>query len=512
MIALGTGSDYWQAKMKPPRFSAPTDAVSVDVFGNDAGGTDALSAACLGFLSRKTGYPVTVFDFDASLEEAYGVDGYMLVEMLIEVSKRFDLSPLTGLIRDLDLGASCTLRRLLNFIHRNLDSEKVYQDLDLRRRAESSLPADFPIPVVELTGSPYEIGFQHGRNQAAQTKQVTRAVARVLGPRILDIPELNEAICDPTLYFGESEIEEMQGLADGLGISFPAVLGHNLGLYPEYIPGCSQFVVSEDVNGTSGMLHCVNEDSPITMIIGSAMRRVLQLRNPADGYRSLLYSIAGQVGGLNGINECGLTVTTTILLDRPRRPETAKGRIHPAIVKNILENADCIESALAVFHSLDRNGAWSLCLSEANTGRICYLEYDGHDIFVRNNLKRLVSTNHAILFPPFGNKVMHSEYRLQRLEQILDWENEGEIDLELAKSSLRDRFDLQRGRVPAHPTKNSVRRNDNQGSLVFAPQEGRLFITPGPMQPEREDHYYELDLNGLLSQPVAAAEIEEAVA
>ncbi|MCA9041906.1 MAG: hypothetical protein KDA65_16245 [Planctomycetaceae bacterium] len=512
MIALGTGSDYWSGKMSSPRFSTYKDAFGKEAFDRDALDVDAFIVACVDFLSRKTGYPARRFDLDAALEDDYFIDGCMQIEMLIEISKEFDLTPLVGLIKELPLGGSCSLRKILDFVRLNLEAEEDYQNLDLRKRPNSGLCADFPIPVVELTGSPYEIGFQHGRNQAAQTKLVTRKVAQVLGPRILDIPELDEAISDPTLYFGEDEIEEMQGLADAMGISFPAAIGHNLGLYPEYIPGCAQFAISPELNGSSGMLHCVNEDSPITMIIGSSMRRVLQLRRPKGGYRNLLYSIAGQVGGLNGINECGLTVTTTILLDRPRRPETAKGRIHPVIVKNILEKADCIEAALAIFHNMDRNGAWSLCFSEANTGRICYLEYDGSDVYVRSNLKRLVSTNHAVLFPPFGKQVPHSEYRLERLNQLLNWEAEEEVSLKQAQASLRDRFDLQRGRIPKHPTKNTVRRNDNQGSLVFAPQAGQLYITPGLMEPSREDHYYQLDLNKLLALSPAAPSLEEAVA
>ncbi|QDU81209.1 Acyl-coenzyme A:6-aminopenicillanic acid acyl-transferase [Polystyrenella longa] len=496
MIASGTGSDYWSGKMSSPRLSSRRDA---------------LAEACVQFLSQKTGYPARLFDLDAALDDDYFIDGCMQIEMLIEVSKQFNLSSLVGLIKELPLGGSCSLRQILDFIQRKLSSERTYQNLDLRQQSESSIPDGFPIPVVELSGTPYEMGFQHGRNQAAQTKQVTRKVAKVLGPRLFDIPELNDAISDPTIFFGESEIEEIHGLADAMGISFPAALGHNLGLYPEYIPGCSQFAISEEANRGGRMLHCVNEDSPITMLIGSAMRRVLQLRNPKDGYRNLLYSIAGQVGGLNGINECGLTVSTTILLDRPRHPEISKGRIHPAIVKNILEKADSIESALAVFHDMDRNGAWSLCLSEASTGRICYLEYEGHDVFVRSNLSRLLSTNHSIMLPETGNRISHSEYRLQRLEDLLQWNEEEEVSLELAQASLRDRYDIQRERIPNHPTKNTVRRNDNQGSLVFAPQEGRLFITPGPMEPTRDDHYYELDLNQLLLQTSKEASLEEVV-
>ncbi|MEZ6047554.1 MAG: C45 family peptidase [Planctomycetaceae bacterium] len=497
MIALGTCSDYWSGKMSSPRISSHTDA---------------LAEACVLFLSQRTGYPARLFDLDAALEDEYFIDGCLQVEMLIHISKQFNLSALVGIIRNLPLGGDCSLRQILTFINRNLVTEQLYQDLDLRNSTNSFLPDNFPIPVIELTGSPYEIGFQHGRNQAVQTKQVTRQVAKIMGERLFDIPELDEAIADPTLYFTESEIEEMRGLADAMGISLAAVIGHNLGLYPEYIPGCAQFAISSDINGHHGLLHCVNEDSPITMILGSAMRRVLQYRKPQNGFRNLLYSISGQVGGLNGINERGLTVSTTILLDRPRRPETARGCVHPVIVKNILENADSIESALAVFHSLDRNGAWSLCLSEASTGRICYLEYEAQDVFVRSNLKRLVSANHGILFPFSGKRIPHSEYRLERLEQILEWENEVPVSLEESQAALRDRYDIQRGRVPKHPTKNSVRRNDNQGSLVFAPQAGSLYITPGPMDLAREDHYFHIDLNQLFEGSYAVPQPEFATA
>ncbi len=48
---------------------------------------------------------------------------------------------------------------------------------------------------------------------------------------------------------------------------------------------------------------------------------------------------------------------------------------------------------------------------------------------------------------------------------------------------------------------STLRRVDNQGSIVMSPAQGELWITPGPMAEDQADRYYRLDINKLLAQP-----------
>src|SRR5581483_8686163 len=110
------------------------------------------------------------------------------------------------------------------------------------------------------------------------------------------------------------------------------------------------------------------------------------------GIPHVTFSVAGQTGGLNGINAAGLAISSTLLLDRPRRESTATGKVHPVIVKRLLHNAVTIEDALAVLKTLDRAGAWSLCLSHYPTDRLCYVEYDGSKLEVQERPESVLTT------------------------------------------------------------------------------------------------------------------------
>jgi hypothetical protein len=46
---------------------------------------------------------------------------------------------------------------------------------------------------------------------------------------------------------------------------------------------------------------------------------------------------------------------------------------------------------------------------------------------------------------------------------------------------------------------STLRRVDNQASLVMNPAEGELWTTPGPMAEDQADRYYRLDVGKLFS-------------
>src|SRR5207244_3614498 len=120
----------------------------------------------------------------------------------------------------------------------------------------------------------------------------------------------------------------------------------NLGLDPAYEPGCSQFAIKARRNGLEGMIHGANEDWPLALVLPNYLKRMVQVRHPAGGIPHLTFSTCGQVGGLNGTNARGLTVTGTLLLDRPRANPPLRGKMHSVIVRTVLEQATDIESAL----------------------------------------------------------------------------------------------------------------------------------------------------------------------
>jgi NAD(P)-dependent dehydrogenase (short-subunit alcohol dehydrogenase family)/3-hydroxymyristoyl/3-hydroxydecanoyl-(acyl carrier protein) dehydratase len=180
------------------------------------------------------------------------------------------------------------------------------------------------------------------------------------------------------------------------------------------------------------------------------------------------------------------------------------GKVHPVVVKRLLQQAETIEDAIHLLGTLERAGAWSLCLSHFPTDRLCYLEYDGGGLKVQHNPETVLTTNHCLLQPPLAEVPEHSKHRLTRLQQLMAEADRLGVSLEQAQQALRDRFDLGRGRLTTHATMNTIRRVDNQISIVMRPETGELYVTPGPRSGEIVDRYFRLEVKDLWRDGPAA--------
>ncbi|HET6422737.1 MAG TPA: C45 family autoproteolytic acyltransferase/hydrolase, partial [Planctomycetaceae bacterium] len=499
--------------------AAPTTVSTMD--------RGAVQQFMINFVVDQTGYPADMVEMEADLEADLGIDSIKKAQLIGELAENFDMKHLADSLQDLSLDDFRTLNSLLDFVTKTpagttpavqavtvAEPQAVVEQQPAAVVTETvedttitKLPDAFS--VVPLTGSPYEMGFQHGRSQSAEIKQIMARYASMLGPRLQNIPELDEALAKPTMYFGEQELEELHGIADGAELPVPAVIAHNLGMYPDYVPGCTQFAYTRERNPVHGLVHAVNEDSPLSLTLPDCIARIVQVRRPANGIPHVTFSVAGQAGGLNGINAAGIAVSSTLLLDRPRRASTAVGKVHPVVVKRILEHSETIEDALTILRSIDRAGAWSLCISHHPTDRLCYVEYDGGTLQVQDGPKAVLTTNHCLLQPPIADVPEHSQHRLNRLNQLVGDGVSG-VTLEMAQQALRDRYDLGRGRLTPHATMNTIRRVDNQISIVMRPEQGEIYVTPGPRSGEIIDKYFRLDLNELFSHNEPSDGMEEA--
>lgn len=118
---------------------------------------------------------------------------------------------------------------------------------------------------------------------------------------------------------------------------------------------------------------------------------------------------------MNGINEHGLAATSTLLLDRMPVFNKRPGLIHFVVVKRILQQAKTIDEAIDILKDTNRHSAWSMCLSDHKTDRICYLEYDADELEVRWLSGFYGSTNHCKL------KQSVREWKLSRCSVTSAW-------------------------------------------------------------------------------------------
>ena len=372
------------------------------------------------------------------------------------------------------------------------------------------------LPLIQMSGSPYEMGFAHGQSQTRQIHTILRRHADLAGMKWHRIPDISKSAAESDVFFGPEDMEELRGIADGAGVAVENIVAHNLHLYPDMGAGCSHFALSRRANSAAGLLHGANEDLPLSLSLRDCLTRTVQIRRPAGGVAHLAFGVSGQLAAINGINAHGIAVTSAMLLDLPRRRETLHGRAHSALVRAILHKADDIDTAVQITRELCGAGGWSLCISHHPSDQIRYLEYDGNSLKIQDDQPRFAGTNHTQLHDAVAKSPAHSQHRLTRLQKLVGDQSSGNTSVQLAQTTLRDRFDVSRDRETPHPTMNTIRRIDNQISILMQPEEGNVWVAGTGVTDSTSgdvDKFYPLKIDQLLggqTAGVASAPVPQA--
>lgn len=208
------------------------------------------------------------------------------------------------------------------------------------------------IPVLDLTGTPYEIGHAHGTALRESIREFIGSIARVHqlnNPwlcadhrQLLDFCMRNVGFLEK---FSPDLVQEMRGIADGAGVDFAEIVHLNMFLELEDLraPGLGARVLPDNLG--EGLWGCTTFNVlPEASADGRAcigqtydMERyyerflcVLRIR-PQRGPAMLVVSFAG-VLGLNGLNGAGVGAVINKVAATDARP----GVIYPFIMRKAL--------------------------------------------------------------------------------------------------------------------------------------------------------------------------------
>ncbi len=362
--------------------------------------------------------------------------------------------------------------------------------------------------ALTVSGTPFEMGQQQGVAYAKSIRAVLRRCADLAGSGWDEVARIEEAVAQVEQYFGVAELEEIRGIAAGAGVAAGGLIALNLRLYLNTSAGGLHFALSTRANSAGEMLHAMNEDLARGLKLKECLARSIQLRRPVTGIAHMTFGIAGQIGALSGINAHGLAVSTASLMDVAAEDIQTSGLLITVVIRNILERATDLDSAVALLRSSRLTGAWTMCLSHQTTDRVCFVEFDGQGMRVQPQLQRAMAANHQQLMnytrQSFtGNAPAHSSNRFNRLKELLDTTVTAEITVDKAKSILRDRFDRSMAGQVDSPGLHTIQRIDTQISLVMQPAEAAAWVTGGPTSNGFQNQFTRISLKDLLLQPAA---------
>lgn len=206
------------------------------------------------------------------------------------------------------------------------------------------------IPVIELSGSPYERGVAHGSALKDQIQEFSRSVVEVHQANNTWLSIDRSALQSFCLRysgfirkFSLELTEEMEGIAKGAKLPFEEILMLNSFLeledlrapglggkaLPDALWGCTSFNIPADASADH--VPYIGQTFDMEKYYQKYLT-LLRIKEPG-GQRALVVTLAGIVG-LNGMNSAGIGAAINKIVASDARP----GVIYPFIMREILSS------------------------------------------------------------------------------------------------------------------------------------------------------------------------------
>lgn len=325
-------------------------------------------------------------------------------------------------------------------------------------------------PLVEVSGSAFEMGVQHGKLAAPAIQRYLAWIDQLTGkPR----PLLQQNAMRFLPYIKQLSplyVDEVMGLAEGAGITLSdAMLCQSRAeAAQQWEGGCTAFAITRDGTADGNPLAGQNQDLE-SEYAGVAI--VLKVR-PNDGRpRALMFTFAGQLG-YAGINQHGVSNFVNALYNfkwqrglpsYPVRRALLEQKSVPACLALLKRHRTC-----SAFNLVLADGAGVIGDVEIRPDRVVPFE-DEHP-----NLR--LHTNHYVTrtFAPFEDGTLpDSKPRLERIRTLVrrHW---GRITVDTLKEILAD-HEGGPGAICRHGAANL----HSISGYIAEPARGRLHIRRG---------------------------------
>ena len=231
------------------------------------------------------------------------------------------------------------------------------------------------LPVVYLSGTPYELGKQHGE---ALREEVHASVRQVLGyfRAYLKIPWVRSWVVNWWLdtawraaapFIPPNDLEELRGLADGSGVPLPEL--YRLHAIPDRTYACSSFAAWGRATAGGQLIHVRNLDWNIHA--GIQRFAVVFVVRPAGKHAFINVGWAGFIGVLTGINDAQISVGQ---IGAGTVDATFRGEPMAFLMRRVLEEADDLDEASSLVRNARRTVGINYVFADAKARRAIALE------------------------------------------------------------------------------------------------------------------------------------------
>jgi len=220
------------------------------------------------------------------------------------------------------------------------------------------------ITILHVSGTHYQMGFQHGSLLKEEVQQNIRAFLHY-AEQYLPLSELLAYWDISKPYVPTQYIEEMHGIADGANISFDDILTAIMAI--EYLDhGCYGIAAWGQATSDGALYHARSFDLPSNVqdpVSGKYAHEnaILVVRNPDNGTASVSPAIAGSFHTGGGMNAHGVSLGIQICWSKD---QTFEGNPYHFRVQQVLDEATTAEEALEILNT-NRTHGFNFIVSQA---------------------------------------------------------------------------------------------------------------------------------------------------
>lgn len=352
-----------------------------------------------------------------------------------------------------------------------------------------------PVKVINVSGSHFEMGLQHGRQVSSLRPHIITAMnARFKQLEADGADEVFETLVVKTgelLHTADpATIDLIRGLAAGLNLPVEHMLRYNLAAFlrdtltthrpnagdPAPPEGCTTWAATRRATATGHPILAKNRDYNLEHL----PLQVVVRAEPAVGHRYTYITSAGSPGVfVGGFNEAGLALADTHV----STPDVGPGLPTYALSMHILEEQQTVRSALAYLQNIPRLGRNNLLLADAGGDVALFEMGHRHSAVLEAQNDLLVNTNHFCspsMQPWFvdTNPALlrgNSQQRCQTVQAMLA-QAHGQIDLPLAQQIMAHHAGPL-GSVCRHPLPQAD--TSTISAMIFFPVERQLYFCHG---------------------------------
>lgn len=209
---------------------------------------------------------------------------------------------------------------------------------------------DARIPIVVVSGTPYQMGRHLGRLVREEMQRFVPAAMARLKPRLgVTDQALRETWARMAAYSDDRFEQELVGLSEGSGIDLPALQAvHVLPLLMPY--SCSSIAAWGKATADGHLYQTRNLDWNLE--VGAHDYAVVVVYVPTRGIPHVVPTFAGMIGAHTGMNVRGIALAE--MGDSPAReaPYNVNAPHFTVVFRSLLYDADSLSRALDLFKGL----------------------------------------------------------------------------------------------------------------------------------------------------------------